>query len=252
MEPSTQQSSPAIPIAIIAGFLFIAIAIFFTNGNAEPQPLVTQNSAETNEPTPGTIKQVDGSDYIKGNPNAPIMLVEYSDYDCLFCKQFHLTLNQIMDEYGVNGQVARVYRQFPLPQLHPNSPKISEAALCVGDIAGEDAFWEFTDLIFEGRDIDAPTNVTELPEYAEQVGVERAAYISCLEGNRMEAKVVESMEEGFNAGVRGTPTTFIIAGDQQAVLTGAESYDAIKAIVSRLVAQLEGTFEAPAAEAATE
>ena len=62
-------------------------------------------------------------------------------------------MNQIMDEYGVTGKVAWVYRQFPLDQLHPNASRISQAALCVGELGGSDAFFTFSDLIFDRRDL---------------------------------------------------------------------------------------------------
>src|SRR5690606_9022418 len=168
MEPmNTPRSSIAVPLAILFGFAMIAIAIFFTadRSNAPKAVTNTDPANQVDGSLSSTPRPVDGTDYIRGNPNAPILLIEYSDYDCPFCKQFHATLNQIMDEYGVTGKVAWVYRQFPLAQLHPNSPRISEAALCVGELGGNDAFWKFTDRIFEERSIDEPTNVTKIPEY---------------------------------------------------------------------------------------
>ena len=245
MEPSfhhnSNNPSPAIPIAIIAGFAMIAIAIFFTNRGAAPTPTPMDTASDTAaEEAP---RPVDESDYIRGNPNAPILMVEYSDYDCPFCKQFHNTMIQIMDEYGVTGRVAWVYRQFPIPQLHPNSPKISEAALCVGDLGGNEAFWEFSDLIYESRDINEPTNVTKLPEYAEQVGVTRAAYTDCMDSGRMASVVTASMEDGYNAGARGTPYTILMVGNQQAVISGAQPYDTVKGIIANLIAQLDGNVD---------
>ena len=245
MEPnSTQTSSPAVPIAIVVGFAMIAIAIFFT-GNSSKEPAQIAVAPENSEETTTTSgpRAVDETDYIRGNPNAPILLIEYSDYDCPFCKQFHDTMNQIMDEFGVDGRVAWVYRQFPLEQLHPNAPKISEAALCVGDIAGQTAFWQFSDLVFEQRELDAPTNIVRLPEYAERVGVDRSAYTACMDSGRMKQAVAGCLEDGFNAGIRGTPHTFVGAGNQQAVISGARSYDTVRGIVNTLVDQLDGNFD---------
>lgn len=244
MEPSNQTSS-AIPIAIICGFALIALAIFFTD-KTSPSPITSneQNPAEATKTT--SIRPIDKTDYIRGNPNAPILIVEYSDYDCPFCKQYHATLNQILNEYGVTGKVAWVYRQFPLAEMHPNSPKISEAALCVGSIAGNDAFWQFSDLIFNERDIDDATNVTRLPDYAEKIGVSKDEYIACLDSKKMEQAVVDSITDGHNAGVRGTPYTVFIAGNQQTPIEGAQSYDIIKSIVANLVDQLQGDYEVEA------
>lgn len=245
MEPEpTQTNSPAIPIAIVVGFAMVAIAIFFTSGSSSE---TTQVVAPTQDATEEVVvssgpRSVDETDYILGNPNAPILLIEYSDYDCPFCKQFHSTMNLIMDEFGVDGRVAWVYRQFPLEQLHPNAPRVSEAALCVGELGGSTAFWQFSDLVFEERELDSQTNIVKLPTYAERVGVDRNEYTACMDSGRMEQVVLDSLEDGFNAGIRGTPHTFVIAGNQQAVINGAQSYDTVRNIVTSLIDQLDGNF----------
>lgn len=245
MEPTPQASSPAIPIAIVAGFALIAVAVFFTGSRtASAPPTGNQASAtESTEPRP-----VDATDYVRGNPNAPIMMVEYSDYDCPFCKQFHVTMNQIMDEFGVTGRVAWTYRQFPLKELHPNSPSISEAALCVGDLAGNDAFWQFTDEIFNDRSIEEFTNVTKLPRYAAEAGVDEAAYLECLNSDRMQERLESDLRSGFNAGARSTPYTVVMVGNQQFVISGAQPYETVHGIISNLIDQLDGDFDVDAVE----
>jgi protein-disulfide isomerase len=248
MEPNTQQeSSAAIPLAIVIGFAMIAVAIFFTSGKNEAEP-VANAPADTSAAPANTIRAVSEDDYILGNPNAPIVMIEYSDYDCPFCKQYHQTMHQIMDEYGVTGRIAWVYRQFPLAELHPNSPRISEAALCVGDIAGNDAFWTFTDLVFEERDLNEPTNVTKLTDYADQSGVDTALYAACMNEGRMEQAVEYSIRDGYDAGARGTPYTILLVGNQQAVINGAQPYTVVKGIVENLIDQLDGNFDATTAE----
>lgn len=245
MEPSNEQSSPAIPIAIVSGFAMIAVAIFFTSqGNKDSAESIAQQDSTETALQEGIPRPIDGTDYIRGNPNAPILMVEYSDYDCPFCKEYHETMSKVIDEYGISGRVAWTYRQFPLAQLHPNSPKISEAALCVGDIGGNDAFWTFTDLIFESRSFDEPTNVTKLHQYAETAGVSQDDYKSCMDEGRMKETVLASIEDGFNSGARGTPYTVLMVGDQEAVINGAQPYDVVRGIVSNLIEQLDGTFEA--------
>jgi protein-disulfide isomerase len=244
MEPSMKPPShPAIPIAIVVGFAMIAIAVFFTAGNntstsTPPMPEDGSSSRTTNS----TPRPVDGSDHIRGNPNAPILIIEYGDYDCPFCKQYHDTLNQIMDEYGVTGKVAWVYRQYPIGQLHPNSPNVSEAALCVGSIGGHDAFWKFTDLIFENREIDEPTNPVKLPDYAVEIGINKEEYFACVDSNKMEDSLKNSVADAFNIGARGTPYTVITVGNEQAVVNGAQSYEVVKSILDSLLRQLDGTY----------
>jgi protein-disulfide isomerase len=247
MEPTSNSSntnaSPAIPIAIVAGFALIALAIYFS-GSGKP----VEMPGAANEPTTAAqpaqakapIRPVDETDFIKGNPNASILVVEYSDYDCPFCKNFHETMIRIMDEYGVSGKVAWVYRQFPLAQLHPNAPRISQAALCVGEIGGNDAFWKFSDLVFLERDVNEPTNISKLPEYAEESGVSRADLVACLDSGRMEGRVNESLADGLGAGIQGTPQSYVIVGDQMAEINGAQPYAVVKQAIDNLLGQLEG------------
>lgn len=245
MEPNqtSNKTSMAIPAAIILGFAMIAIAIFFTTSRTSDDKDQQQNNQVNSTVSDGNPRPVDGSDYIRGNPNAPILMIEYSDYDCPFCKQYHTTMNQIMDEYGVTGRVAWVYRQLPLAQLHPNSPKVSEAALCVGDIGGTDAFWKFSDLIFEERELEEQTNVAQIPDYAEEAGVERDTYIECMESGRMKEAVKASVEDAFSIGAQGTPYTVLVVGNQQAVINGAQPYETVKGIVQNLIDQLDGNFD---------
>jgi protein-disulfide isomerase len=240
MEPlQTQKSNPAIPIAIVVGFALIAFAIYFTSSKQVAAPAVT-DFATTSPQLTGTPRPVDATDYIRGNPNAPILMVEYSDYDCPFCKKYHEALTQVIDELGAGGKVAWVYRQFPIAQLHPNAPKISEAALCVGSIGGNDAFWKFTDLVFEERAIDEQTNMVKLPDYAEQIGVKKDEFNTCFNSNKMAEAVKTSAAEGFSIGARGTPYTIVIVGNEQAVINGAQSYDTVRGIIQNLINQLEG------------
>ena len=250
MEPNTpQQPSMAIPLAIVVGFAMIAIAIFFTSGN--DQVTTTIPTTPAGEQAASGVRPVSDADYILGNPNAPIVMIEYSDYDCPFCKQFHATMHQIMDEYGVTGRLAWVYRQFPLVELHPNAPQLSEAALCVGDIGGNSAFWTFSDTVFDSRIEAEFTNITKLPEFAEAAGVDRDAFMACMSSDRMMDDLKADMADGVAAGAQGTPYTVIKVGSQEAVINGAQSYDFVKGIVENLISQLDGTFDPAEATAET-
>ena len=238
MEPKTSNSSLAIPISIVLGFGLIAIAIYFSAGS---KTVVNNNqAAPAPELPPAKIRTVDASDNIRGNPNAPILIVEYSDYDCPFCKRFHETMNQIMNEYGVDGKVAWVYRQFPISQLHPNSPKISEAALCVSELAGNDAFWAFSDLVFGERGVNDPTNMTKLADYATTAGAKTDAFNKCFSSGQTTSKVNDSYNEAAAAGIKGTPQSYIIVGNSQLPIEGAQPYATIKQAIDNILGQLEG------------
>lgn len=241
MEPTPQSSSPAIPIAIVFGFGLIALAIYFSGlGGSQSGASDTLSAPVPAVKAVSKIRPVDTTDNIKGNPNAPILIVEYSDYDCPFCKNFHETMTRVMDDYGVTGKVAWVYRQFPIAQLHPNSERVSQAALCINELAGNDAFWEFSDLVFQERNVNEPTNISKLPEYAEKVGVKREDLVSCLESGRQATAVTASVAEGAAAGIQGTPQSFVIVGNQMAAIEGAQPYAVVKQTLDNLIGQLEG------------
>lgn len=239
MEPTTQRSSLAIPAAIVIGFALIAGAILFS-GTGAPAKTAVQVPGEPAAAVKAEVRPVDDTDYVRGNPNAPIVVIEYSDYDCPFCKNFHDTMNTVMKEFGVGGKVAWTYRQYPIVQLHPNAPRISEAAYCVGDLGGTDAFWKFSDLIFNEREVNAKTEMTRLPEFAEKAGIKRTDFNSCLEEGKNGARVQASLQEGAAAGAQGTPYSIVMVGDQQAVINGAQPYAVVKQIIENLIKQLEG------------
>ena len=133
----------------------------------------------------GNVQGIQESDYVRGNKNAKVVLVEYSDYECPFCQRFHDTMNEIMDTYG--DDVAWVLRDYPLP-FHANAQKAAEAAACVGSIAGNDKFWEFTDLYFNTTDGSGTgVAIEDMGELAGKVGVDAAAVQKCVDSGEMEA-----------------------------------------------------------------
>jgi len=241
--PVQKQANPfIIPASIIIGFAMIAGALYFTRQAPTALPVAGNNAAEAplaGGPT-GDIRPVDENDHILGNPNAPIVIVEYSDYDCPFCKNYHETMNRIMTDYGAGGKVAWVYRHFPIEQLHPNAPVIALASECVADLGGNEAFWTFSDLVFGEREINAQTNMTELTGYATQAGVNGTEFDTCVSEGRFIDRVNEDFADAANAGAQGTPHSLVLVGGQQGVINGAQPYEAVKQIIDTLITQIEG------------
>jgi len=240
--PVTQAQNPfIIPGAILIGFAMIAGAIFFSGGfgggTGIAPGVAKEQPQEVAEIEP--IRPIDENDHIRGNPNAPIVIVEYSDYDCPFCKNYHETMNNVMADYGSTGQVAWVYRHFPLEQLHPNAAGIALAAECVADIAGNEGFWTFSDLVFGERTTNAPTNITKLADYAVEAGADKAAFESCVSEGKFIAEVTEDFQDGAKAGVRGTPHSLVQVGGQQIVINGAQPYANVKQTIEALLDQIE-------------
>lgn len=243
---STQSSNRQnifIPLAIIIGFAMIAAAIFFSgNNNNSSSQKINDTAPEGQQQMQGDLSNINpitADDHILGDPNAKIVLVEYSDYDCPFCKNFQETMKRIIEEYGVESQVSWVYRHFPIEGLHPNADYIAEASECAAEIGGNEAFWKFSDLVFGERDTNEPTNIVRLDEFAESAGVNLSEFKECLDSGRMAGKVQEDLDNAAAIGANGTPFTVIMVGDQLGTINGAQPYSVVKGIIDNLLGQLE-------------
>ncbi|MCL4798901.1 MAG: DsbA family protein [Burkholderiales bacterium] len=157
-------------------------------------------------------------DHIRGNPDAPVSLIEYSDFECPFCKRFHPTAKQIVEVYG--GKVNWVYRHFPLDFHNPAAQREAEASECAAELGGNDAFWRYTDLVYE-RTASNGKGVPEgeLPAMAASIGLDRAKFDACLKSGRKTARVKEDLEEGIAIGISGTPGNVLRNNRSGAVTT---------------------------------
>lgn len=169
-------------------------------------------------------------DYVKGNPDAKITLVEYSDIDCPYCQRFHDTAKQILAAYPNDVNV--VYRHFPLPQLHPNAPKKAEATECVGELGGNDAFWAYLDKLFVEK-----TPMTDLATAAASVGVNQAKFQECLDSGKYASKLTASTQEATDAGGRGTPYSILTDGTATVPVNGALPFEQVKTQIDQLLAK---------------
>jgi protein-disulfide isomerase len=237
-----QHPSFGVPIAIVIASVVIAGAIVFTGTRGSTQTAQVINQKNTGQITPEmVVAPVTDKDHIRGNPNAPIVVVEYSDFDCPFCKNFHETMNRVISEYGEQGKVAWVFRQFPLAQLHPNAPKVAAASECVAQLGGNEAFWKFADLVYGDRSTNEPTQMAKLAEYAQTAGVKKSDYERCVSAGTFDSFIDESIKAAMAAGARGTPYSVMIVGDQQGVISGAQPYENVKKMIDTMLTQIEGS-----------
>jgi protein-disulfide isomerase len=145
-----------------------------------------------------------GTDHIRGTiGEADIGIVIYSDFECPFCVSMNEKAKELMTIYG--GKLAWVARSYPL-SFHPYAQEKAEAAECVAALGGNGAFWSFSDLLF------ADTGLTseELNPLVTPLGVNQTAFDECLQSGRFEQLVQDAQSGGSAAGVRGTPTTFVV------------------------------------------
>lgn len=185
------------------------------------------------QPQAATKKpEVTNADWYKGNKNAKVVMVEYSDLECPFCIKFHPTMQQVMKEYG--DKVKWVYRHYPL-SFHANAQKEAEAAECAGKLGGNESFWKYTDAIF-ARTSGNGTGfaLDKLVPLAKELGLNESSFKQCLDSGEMAQKVKDQMAKGTEEGVTGTPGTIIIdaKGDTQLV-PGALPFEQVKPMIDK-------------------
>lgn len=225
--PETTLATPAktnfaVPIAIVIAGLAIAVAVYFGDSKKITPPDEEQNVV---------LSAVTADDHMLGNPRAKVVVVEYSDTECPFCKMFHDTMNKIMGEYGEGGNVAWVYRHYPLP-FHQKAPKEAEATECAQKLGGTEKFWAYTNTVFKTTQGNDSLNEAELPKIAKEVGLDATAFMNCLSSGEMKTRVQRDLESGRIAGVNGTPHSLVLVnGKIVGTIKGAQPYEQVKAII---------------------
>lgn len=222
----------SIPIAIVIAGGLIAGALYYSNVKSSQQVAVNP----TPEETVGELRQVTSEDHILGNPNADLIIVEYSDTECPFCKVFHKTMLRVIDEYGKDGKVAWVYRHFPIDQLHSKARKEAEATECANELGGPSKFWEYTNLLYATTNSNNSLDPAELPKIAKTVGLDTKAFNSCLSSGKYADKVEADYQDAVKAGGRGTPNSVIISKDgTKTQIQGAQPYESVKSLIDALL-----------------
>jgi protein-disulfide isomerase len=223
------------PGAIVLAGLMISASLLMASGISFPSQGLSANVADTGGSinnaagVAGAAPVVTDQDYIRGNPNAPITIVEYSDFECPFCGQFHPTVQQALAEYG--DQVRWVYRHFPLTQIHPAAVPSAEASECVAEQKGSEGFWQFVDVMFENQRNLGPALYRQ---EAQKIGVNIAQFDNCVATNKYAEKVQADQASGTALGVSGTPGSFV----NDTPLRGALPYASLKSIIDKELQEL--------------
>lgn len=225
--------SISLPVSIVVAGLIIAGAIVYTQ---KPQP--AEVSKEKKEGSEVLVEKenrkeekdqkveitITKDDHIRGNPQAPITIVEYSDLRCSFCKRFHSVLQQLLDNYP--NQVRWVYKHFPLGGSYGESRRAAEASECSWEQKGNEGFWQFVDGLFENQEKLGKELYQEL---AQKLNLNMDKFNECLTSRKYRDKVEANYQEGKELGIRGTPTSFV-NGEE---ISGAVSYSYLESVVEK-------------------
>ncbi len=225
---------------IAMGFLVLCTIGFFillpgalggaSNGGgnkAEYYPASPDN-AEVPKPTEVSVKAVDSKDHVRGNKNAKITLIEYSDFECPFCARFLPSVEQALKEYP--NDVRLVYRHFPLG-FHQQARPAANASECAAE---QGKFWEYHDELFVQQSSLSSDNI--YTSIAKSLGLNVNKFNECFKSNKYDKDVADDISSGTLAGVGGTPHTILVGPNGETIpLSGALPYEQIKAAIESVL-----------------
>jgi len=192
-----------------------------------------QNQLPTNQPKEPVKISADDDPFF-GNPDAPITIVEFSDFQCPFCARFHTqTLPSILEEYIDQGKVKLVFRDFPIQSIHPNALPASVAAECAND---QGKFKDMHDTLFEKQSewnkVETVDALSLFSQYASDMQLEQETFDSCLTSGKHISEIRKDLDDGRDYGVSGTPG-FFVGNDQigYVELKGAQPFESFKKVI---------------------
>jgi protein-disulfide isomerase len=262
MQPEQEQNKFSIflvPLSILLSGLLIMVSILFSANNfAKKSGLVKKDdlraalaqvlngtSATNTGNSNVTVKTtVDDDPFMGDKSKAKVAIVEFSDFECPFCKQyFDQTYSQIKKDYIDTGKVVYVYRDFPLSFHDPMATYEARAASCVRDQAGDSKYFEFHDLVFKNTTSNGNgLTKIQVTEYARQTGIDIGKYQSCIESDKFNDEIAKDKSDGSKAGVDGTPG-FVIGkldkdGNVEGTLVpGSQAYATFKTVIEEQLAK---------------
>ncbi|MBI2105828.1 DsbA family protein [Candidatus Woesearchaeota archaeon] len=221
-------------------FIFAALFVIslftggFGIGNATGSAIDPSAPSAPSPSIPTGIASVNAEDFVDDDPfigdeNAPITMIEFSDFQCPFCKRFRdQAFDQLKSQYIDAGKVKFVYRDFPLSSIHPMAQKAAEAGECADD---QGKFWEMHDKIFEGQSVWASSGVSIFKQYAQELNLNSNEFDNCLDSGKYKDEVEKDLNDATRSGGQGTP--YFLVGNQQ--ISGAQPFVAFQqAIESQL------------------
>ncbi len=197
------ELSPAVSI-LVAGVI-IAGSIVLVNHRPADGANVAAAKAALPAPAKLDIRKPLATEHVIGSPSAPIVLVEYTDFQCPFCSMIHPTLKKIVG--NSNGQIAWVLRHLPLTSIHPQAEPTALASECVAAQLGNEAFWKFTDEVFANQAKISPEFSAQV---AAQLGADPAKFNKCVSSKQYQSVIDADSNEAISNGGNGTPFTVVL------------------------------------------
>lgn len=204
-----------------------------------PRPAETSQEGLKPLPPTGEVDGIpvgftrDGHAY-RGNPEAVVVMIEYSEFQCPFCgRHERTTAPQLKEAYLRTGKMLQIFRDFPLESIHAQARKAAEAARCAGE-QGAEQFWAMHDLLFERANqwADQSDAVDHFKSYAQELELDRAVFTQCLDSGRTSPAIDADLEAGLAQGVQGTPTFFLNGYP----IVGAQPFTAFQSVIDALLA----------------
>ena len=227
-ETKVELNKLSVPMAIIIAGVLVAGTVYFSSIKPKDATPVNQQP-NTGNTSLENVRAINETDHIRGNINAPIKIVEYSDTECPFCKRFHTTMQRVMDEYGKNNKVAWIYRHSPIDTLHSKARKEAEATECANELGGSEKFWAYLDRIYEITPANNGLDPKELPNIALYVGLNVADFNTCLNSGKYAQRIEEDLQNANATGGGGTPWSIVVAKDgKKYSINGAQPYEMVK------------------------
>lgn len=177
------------------------------------------------------VNPVTDEDHIYGSPEAKISLIEYSDFQCPYCKSFHDTAESVADSYG--DDVNWVYRHYPLSFHEPAASLQAMASECTAELGGNDKFWEFVENIFS----DNPKDLDGLVALAGDLGIDENEFKTCVESEKYADEIKKDTANGMAAGVKGTPGTIVLNNEtgEAVLVAGAQPASALEKVIDGML-----------------
>lgn len=218
---------------VLVALLILGAFMFFGKSSSN----VVNNPSQNLPSTSGSVEVSEDDDAVLGNKNAPVVIIEFSDYQCPFCRKFWTeTFSLLKKNYIDTGKVKLVFRDFPLESIHPMAVPSAIAAECVREKGGDEAYFKFHDKMFEEQNIidsgsaagpvtkTAAYSNSDLKAWAKDLGYN---IDSCLDSEKYANEVSSDLNDGASVGVQGTPAFFV----NGKLLSGAQPYSAFKAAI---------------------